>query len=116
MAGDVPENVEKEGGVARLEPVGLGYESTKESNAMKEATPFAASVPSDFVEAAAEEVRASFERLCLTAGLASLSEMMEGDAVRLCGPRYGRGGGKDVYLPRDRRRQVPSGPHGVRLH
>lgn len=64
---------------------------------MKEATPFAASAPSDFVQAATEEVRASFERLCLTAGLASLSEMMEEDAARLCGPRYGRGRGKACY-------------------
>jgi transposase-like protein len=39
-----------------------------------------------------DEVRASFERLCLTAGLATLSGMMEEDAARLCGPRHGRGG------------------------
>lgn len=39
------------------------------------------------VEEAVDEVRASFERLCLTAGLAALSGMMEEDAARLCGPR-----------------------------
>lgn len=41
--------------------------------------------------------RASLERLCLTAGLATLGAMMEEDAVRFCGPRYGRGCGKDGY-------------------
>jgi putative transposase len=44
------------------------------------------------VEEAVDEVHASFERLCLTAGLAALSGMMEEDAARLCGPRHGRGG------------------------
>ena len=34
---------------------------------------------------------ASFERFCLTAGIATLAEMMEQDAVELCGPRHGRG-------------------------
>jgi transposase-like protein len=46
---------------------------------------------SALVEEAVDEVRASFERLCLTAGLATLSGMMEEDAARLCGPRHGRG-------------------------
>jgi hypothetical protein len=36
----------------------------------------------------------SFERFCLTAGLDALSKMMEQDAIELCGPRYGHGGGK----------------------
>jgi putative transposase len=35
-------------------------------------------------------VVASFERFCLTAGVETLAEMMERDAVELCGPRYGR--------------------------
>jgi putative transposase len=30
------------------------------------------------------------ERFCLTAGVATLAEMMERDAAALCGPRYGR--------------------------
>ncbi len=34
------------------------------------------------------------QRFCLTAGLATLSSMMEEDAVQLCGPRYGREDGK----------------------
>ena len=48
--------------------------------------------PSALVEEAVDEVRASFERLCLMAGLATLTGMMEEDAARLCGPRHGRGG------------------------
>jgi putative transposase len=42
------------------------------------------------VETAWEKVAASFERFCLTAGIATLAEMMERDAVELCGPRHGR--------------------------
>ena len=42
------------------------------------------------IEAAWENVTASFERFCLTAGVATLAEMMERDAVELCGPRHGR--------------------------
>ena len=34
---------------------------------------------------------ASFERLCLAAGLEALGEMMEADAQTACGPRHGRG-------------------------
>jgi hypothetical protein len=44
------------------------------------------------VEAAWEDVSISFERFCLTAGIATLTEMMERDAAELCGPRYGRNG------------------------
>jgi len=40
----------------------------------------------------------SFERFCLTAGIATLSEMMEQDAASLCGgPRYERGDGRTAY-------------------
>jgi putative transposase len=39
----------------------------------------------------------SFERFCLTAGVATLAEMMEKDAAGLCGVRYGRADGKDGY-------------------
>ena len=59
---------------------------------MKKTTTSAAVMPSVLIEEAVDEVRASFERLCLTAGLATLSGMMEEDAARLCGPRHGRGG------------------------
>jgi transposase-like protein len=44
-----------------------------------------------------QDVGASFERFCLTAGLATLAGMMEEDAAQLCGPRYGRGDGTDGY-------------------
>ena len=42
------------------------------------------------IETAWENVAASFERFCLTAGVATLAEMMEQDAVALCGRRHGR--------------------------
>jgi len=42
------------------------------------------------LETAWENVAASFERFCLTAGAATLSEMMEQDAVALCGARHVR--------------------------
>ena len=59
---------------------------------MKKPTTLTAVVPAANIEEAWREVGASFERFCLTAGLATLSSMMEEDAVQLCGPRYGRGG------------------------
>src|SRR5208282_5019784 len=40
------------------------------------------------------EVGASFDRFCLTTGIATLSEMMERDAADLCGRRYGREDGR----------------------
>ncbi len=61
---------------------------------MKKSITSPAAGPSVSIEEAVDEVRASFERLCLTAGLATLSGMMEEDAARLCGPRHGRGGGR----------------------
>ena len=61
---------------------------------MKESTTSAGIVPAAIVEAAWQEVGASFERFCLTAGIATLANMMEEDAARLCGPRYGRAAGK----------------------
>jgi putative transposase len=61
---------------------------------MKETITSAAAVPAAIVEAAWQEVGASFERFCLTAGIATLTDMMDEDAARLCGPRYGRAEGK----------------------
>ena len=61
---------------------------------MKESTTSAAVVAVAIVEEAWQEVGASFERFCLTAGIATLANMMEEDAARLCGPRYGRAEGK----------------------
>ena len=40
---------------------------------------------------------ASFERFCLTTGLATLAGMLEEDATRVCGPRYGRADGRDGH-------------------
>src|SRR3954469_14404630 len=49
------------------------------------------------VEEAWRDIGASFERFCLTAGIASLVEMMERDTAELSGPRYGRQDGKDGH-------------------
>jgi putative transposase len=46
------------------------------------------------VEMAWENVAVSFERFCLTAGVATLVEMMEQDAVRLCGAWHSRAVGR----------------------
>ena len=54
-------------------------------------------VPAAIVEEAWQRVAASFDRFCLTAGVAALADMMEQDAARLCGVRYGRTEGKDGY-------------------
>ncbi len=63
---------------------------------MKEfSTPAATVVPAAIVEGSWQEVGASFDRFCLAAGIATLAGMMEEDAAVLCGPRYGRGDGKD---------------------
>ncbi len=37
-----------------------------------------------------ENVAVSFERFCLMAGISTLSQMMEQDAIDLCGARHGR--------------------------
>jgi hypothetical protein len=50
--------------------------------------------PEAAVAEAWQQVGASFERFCLTAGVSALSRMMEQDAVELCGPRYGHKDGK----------------------
>jgi hypothetical protein len=51
-------------------------------------------VPDATVAAAWQQVDASFERFCLTAGVSALNRLMEQDAVELCGPRYGHKDGK----------------------
>jgi putative transposase len=51
-------------------------------------------VPEAAVAEAWQQVGASFERFCLTAGLSALSQMMERDATELCGPRYSHKDGK----------------------
>ena len=61
---------------------------------MKKSTTSAAVVAATILEEAWQEVGASFERFCLTAGITTLASMMEEDAAQLCGPRYGRADGK----------------------
>jgi putative transposase len=64
---------------------------------MEKSTTAAGVVPAAIVEEAWQQVGASFERFCLTAGIATLAGMMEGDAAGLCGVRYGRDDGKDGH-------------------
>ena len=69
-------------------------------------------VPAAIVEEAWQQVATSFDRFCLTAGVAALADMMEQDAARLCGVRYGRTEGKDGY--RWGRTKGKLGFHGAR--
>jgi putative transposase len=64
---------------------------------MEKSTTTAGAVAAAIVEQAWQQVGASFERFCLTAGVSALTDMMEGDAARLCGARYGRDDGRDGY-------------------
>src|SRR6516162_681752 len=64
---------------------------------MEKSTTTAGAVAAAIVEQAWQQVGSSFERFCLTAGVSALTDMMEGDAARLCGARYGRDDGKDGY-------------------
>ncbi len=64
---------------------------------MKKSTTPAGVVPVAIVEEAWQEVGASFERFCLTAGIAALAGMMEADTARLCGGHYVRGDGRDGH-------------------
>ena len=77
---------------------------------MKRNTTREAATPHAIVEDAWEAVRASFERFCLTAGVATLSAMMEQDAEALCGARHGREAGKVGH--RWGRTRGPIGFHG----
>ena len=54
---------------------------------MKEITTSAACGPGAIVENTWQDVGASFERFCLTAGIATVSGLLEEDAVGLCGSR-----------------------------
>ena len=64
---------------------------------MEKSTTSAGAVAAAIVEQAWQQVGSSFERFCLTAGVSALTDMMEGDAARLCGARYGRDDGRDGY-------------------
>lgn len=79
---------------------------------MKDSTA-AAGVPQSPVGRAVEEMAASFERFCLAAGLQTLGAMMEADATALCGPRHGRGAGRQAH--RWGRTAGPIGFHGGKV-
>jgi putative transposase len=64
----------------------------KKGNAMKRDITVPAAVDAvALVEEAWQDVGASFERFCLTAGITTLQSMLEEDAARLCGSRHARG-------------------------
>lgn len=64
---------------------------------MKKAITISKPVATAMVEAAWQTVGESFDRFCLTAGIATLAGMMEEDAERLCGPRHGRSKERDSH-------------------
>jgi putative transposase len=57
---------------------------------MTKATTISMIPPAARMETAWQDVRSSFERFCLTAGVAVLEQMLEEDAEQLAGPRHGR--------------------------
>jgi putative transposase len=61
---------------------------------MKRISTIATALPPVAVGKAWEEVSASFDRFCLTAGIETLGTMMESDAAAACGPRHARGQGR----------------------
>ena len=61
---------------------------------MKKGTTTPVAGAAALVEDAWQDVGASFERFGLTAGMATLSGMLEADAASLCGPRHGRAPGR----------------------
>lgn len=73
----------------------------------------AAGVPPSLADRPLEAATESFERLCLRAGLEALGEMLEADAAALCGPRHGRGGGRQAQ--RWGRTAGPIGFHGGKV-
>jgi putative transposase len=63
----------------------------KKGNAMKRDITVPAAVDAvALVEEAWQDVGASFERFCLTAGITTLQSMLEEDAARFCGSRHAR--------------------------
>ena len=61
---------------------------------MKPSTTIATVLPPVPVGKAWEDVTASFDRFCLTAGIETLGAMLERDAEATCGPRHARGHGR----------------------
>jgi hypothetical protein len=95
--GNVPKVVEiVRSALPALSLQARGVESAKKGNAMKKDS-ISARLVAPGIETAWENVTASFERFCLTAGIATLTEMMEQDAVELCGTRHERGSDRRGY-------------------
>lgn len=80
---------------------------------MRRNTTREAATPHAIVKDAWEAVGASFEHFCLSAGVATLSAMMERDASGLCGPRQGRGA--DKAGQRWGKTRGPIGFHGGKI-
>jgi putative transposase len=57
---------------------------------MTNATTISLIPPAASMETAWQDVRSSFERFCLTAGIAVLEQMLREDAERFAGPRHSR--------------------------
>jgi putative transposase len=96
----------------------LGVFNPMESNTMKRTitSPLALASTADLttaVEEARDEVGASFERFCLIAGLASLTQMLEEDATALAGAPHARADDKPGY--RWGRTRGPVGFHGGKV-
>jgi hypothetical protein len=64
---------------------------------MKRITTPAPPAATALVTDAWDAVGASFERFCLTAGVATLTRMMEEDATALCGQRHERLSSRAAY-------------------
>jgi len=57
---------------------------------MTNATTISLIAPAALMETTWQDVRSSFERFCLTAGVAALEQMLREDAEQLAGPRHSR--------------------------
>src|SRR6266542_3022109 len=70
---------------------------TKESNAMNRLTTSTAIPTRALKLEALANISASFELFCLASGMETLTEMMDHDAQAACGPRHGRGPGRQAH-------------------
>jgi hypothetical protein len=75
-----------------LSRLARGIESAKESNAMMKDSMPVPIWPGPGLEAAWQDVGASFDRFCLGAGIEALEQMLCEDTVWLCGARHQRSG------------------------
>src|ERR1035437_10333123 len=85
----------------------------EESNAMNRLITSTAIPARELKIEALASMSASFERLCLAAGLEALGAMMEVDAQTACGPRHGRG--KDRTAHRWGKTKGKIGFHGGKV-